>query len=61
MLRVIDIIELVSEYTFVELSDGVDVLSFYDGKNNLDEIYNSWIVDRMTVKENKLIIYIFEE
>ncbi len=63
-MKVIDIIEKVSSFTNVKLIHNYDsqkVLSEYNGKDSIDEKYNNYNVEFISVSvNNELILYVLE-
>lgn len=58
-MKVIDILSIVTDYTNIAIyTTAGEIVSWYDGKNSIDEKYNDADVVQITVINNKLVIYI---
>lgn len=59
-MKLIDLLQVIDENRQVEIF-GVDVWEVYNGKDSIDEKYNDCLVDKITTKDNKILIDIITE
>lgn len=58
-MKVIDILSIATDYTNIAIyTTAGEIVSWYNGKNSIDEAYNTADIVQITAIDNKLIIYI---